>query len=424
MNPHEPSAPSIAPRLEAEGVGVAIEAAHILEQIALRAGPGEFLGVIGPNGAGKSTLLKALSGLLRCEGSVRLEGRELRGLSPRAIAQVIAQVPQSTVMDFGFTSLEVVLMGRHPHLGPLRLEGPRDMEVARAAMAFTETEAFAGRSLHTLSGGERQRVLIARALAQEPRLLLLDEPTANLDLHHQLRVLDLVRVLVEEGLTAIAAIHDLGLAARYCDRLYLLKGGRLLAQGRPWEVLTPANLREAFGVKALVFTDPLTDRLAVTVLSHQVEGGHAPGGGRRVHVVGGGGQGARALYLLHEAGFRVTAAPLNEGDTDLSVARMLGIEAIAVSAFSPIDDASHRRHQTLVQGAEAVLLCDIKVGPGNVRNLEACAGARRLLLIEETPFRQRDFTGGRAAELYGPLRQRAQATTLTSLVRDVAGLIE
>jgi iron complex transport system ATP-binding protein len=289
-------------------------------------------------------------------------------------------------------------------------------------MAFTETEAFAGRNVETLSGGERQRVLIARALAQEPRLLLLDEPTANLDLHHQLQVLDLVRVLVEEGLTAIAAIHDLDLAARYCDRLYLLKGGRLAAQGRPWEVLTPANLRDAFGVKAMVYIDPLTDRLAISVLGHHVDGGPGPGAGRTVQVVGGGGRGARALYLLHEAGFRVTAGALNEGDTDLNVARTLGIEAVAGPAFSPIDDEGHLRNLELVKQAEVVVLCDINVGPGNLRNLEACAAARRLLMIEETPFAERDFTGGKAAEVYRALRARSGVTTVAGLVHDAAEL--
>jgi len=416
--PH--SSPRVPPRLEARDIGLTLDGARILDRVLLEARPGEFIGLIGPNGAGKSTLLRAISGLLRAEGQVRIEERDLRRLSARAIARIIAQVPQTTVLDFAFTSLEVVLMGRHPHLGAVSLEGHRDLEIAREAMAFTNTDQFAQRDVRTLSGGERQRVLIARALAQEPRLLLLDEPTANLDLHHQLQVLDLVKTLVAEGVTAIAAIHDLNLAANHCDRLYLLKQGRLLAYGRPWEVLTPANLQEGFGVRALVYTDPITDRLAINVVGHGSLAAPNANSSVSVHVVGGGGRGARAMFLLHEAGFRITASPLNEGDTDLSVARTLGIESTPIPAFAPIDGATHAQHLDLVRAAQVVVLCDVKVGAGNLLNLVACQQAWRLLLIEDTSLAERDFTGGEASRLYLGLRSRAQATSLATLVPDVA----
>lgn len=212
--------------LEAEAVSFAVEAQRILEGVSLSSRRGEFAGLVGPNGAGKSTLIKCISGLLaQTGGRVSLDGRDLAQMSPRQVAQVVAHLPQNTSVDFGFTSLEVVLMGRNPHLGPFQLEGDSDIDIARAGMAFTDTDWLADRGINTLSGGERQRVLIARALAQEPRLLLLDEPTANLDIQHQLQIMELIRRLVAGGLSALAAMHDLNMASAYCDRLYLMKNG-------------------------------------------------------------------------------------------------------------------------------------------------------------------------------------------------------
>ena len=244
-----------------------IEGSMLLDGVDLHADRGQFVGLIGPNGAGKSTLLRTISGILRYRsGAVRLEGEDLRSLSPKDVAANLALVPQIAPYTYGFTSLELVLMGRYPHLGRFQIEGGEDDRIARDAMRLTETEQFADRTLDTLSGGERQRVFVARALAQQPRILLMDEPTANLDVLHQLKVLDLVRQLVDDGLTAVAAIHDLNMAARYCDRLVLLNRGRVLAVGSPEEVLTPETIESAFGVKSAVYRDPVTGALAISLI--------------------------------------------------------------------------------------------------------------------------------------------------------------
>ena len=233
----------------------------------LHADRGQLVGLIGPNGAGKSTLLRTISGILNYrEGTVRLDGDDLKSLSSRDIAAGLALIPQIAPYTHGFTSIELVLMGRYPHLGRFQIEGKEDDRIARDSMRLTRTEQFADRTLDTLSGGERQRVFVSRALAQQPRVLLLDEPTSNLDVLHQLKVLDLVRQLVDDGLTAVAAIHDLNMAARYCDRLVLLKGGRVVAEGSPEEVLVPETIQSAFGVRAAVYRDPMTDSLAISVI--------------------------------------------------------------------------------------------------------------------------------------------------------------
>lgn len=247
--------------LDADALSFAYEAQQILRDISLHSCKGEFVGLVGPNGSGKSTLIKCISGLLsQSDGQVHLDGQDLEAMSPREVAQIVAHLPQNTAVEFGFTSMEVVLMGRNPHLGAFELEGAGDIEIARAGMAFTNTDRFANRDVSTLSGGERQRALIARALAQQPRMLLLDEPTANLDVQHQLQIMNLVRNLVSDGTGALAAMHDLNMASAFCDRLYLMKKGKTIASGTPEEVLKADILRDIFGVATAVDTHPVTGK--------------------------------------------------------------------------------------------------------------------------------------------------------------------
>ena len=253
--------------ISAQDLTYEIEGSTLLDGVDLHADRGQLVGLIGPNGAGKSTLLRTISGILRYRGgAVLLEGEDLRSLSPKDVAATLALVPQIAPYTYGFTSIELVLMGRYPHLGRFQIEGREDDRIARDAMRLTETEQFADRTLDTLSGGERQRVFVARALAQQPRILLMDEPTANLDILHQLKVLDLVRRLVADGLTAVAAIHDLNMAARYCDKLVLLNKGHVLAEGSPADVLTPDTIESVFGVHSAVYRDPTTGALAISLI--------------------------------------------------------------------------------------------------------------------------------------------------------------
>ena len=255
------------PAVGAQSLVFQVEAKTLLDGVDLEAHHGQMVGLIGPNGAGKSTFLRAVSGVLRVQGgSVHLDGADLRSLSSKEVAAGMAIVPQIMPYTHGFTAMELVLMGRYPHLGRFQIEGKEDARIARDAMRLTETEQFAERTLDTLSGGERQRVIVSRALAQRPRILLLDEPTSNLDVLHQLKVLGLVRQLVDDGLTAVAAIHDLNLAARFCDRLMLLSEGRVLAEGTPEEVLTPETIAAAFGVDVGVYRDPNTGSLAISLI--------------------------------------------------------------------------------------------------------------------------------------------------------------
>jgi iron complex transport system ATP-binding protein len=240
-----------------EGISFAVEGRSILNGVDLVVEPGEILVLAGRNGAGKTTLLRIASRVLRpSAGRIRLGGCDAEALSRRELARQVAVVPQDVQVAFPFRACEVVLMGRAPHLGAFGYESQADLALARAAMERVGITELADRSILELSGGERQLVLIARALAQDPAVLLLDEPTAHLDLRHRMQVLSLVREFTAAGRTALVVSHDLSLAARSCDRIALLEGGGVLAVGAPGSVLTPGNLQRAFGIDADILTGP------------------------------------------------------------------------------------------------------------------------------------------------------------------------
>jgi len=228
---------------------------EVLRGIDFTLAPGEVLGLVGPNGSGKSSLLKCLAGLRPLSGgSLLLEGRALAGHTRQELARAIAYVPQHTGPSMSLRVIDMVLLGRLPHRG--RASAPQDQAIALAAIERLALQPLALRHFSDLSGGERQRVLMARALAQQGRLLLLDEPTSDLDLRHQLATLQTVHELARQrGVGAAIAIHDLALAARFCDRLLLLRAGAVLACGTPQQVLTPAHVQALFGVGARIGSD-------------------------------------------------------------------------------------------------------------------------------------------------------------------------
>ncbi|KKC34781.1 ABC transporter ATP-binding protein [Devosia psychrophila] len=234
----------------------------ILSDIALTAMPGSMTGLIGPNGAGKSTLMRAMLKLTPLSsGTITFDGTNLLAMPGRARAQLTAFVEQSGSTDSRLTAREVVMLGRIPFQSVWQsMPSPADLTEAETALAAVNMTAFAERLFHTLSGGEQQRILIARAIAQQPRLLILDEPTSHLDVHAQLITLDLLRGRAQAGATVVLALHDLNLAAAFCDTLVVLHDGHLAGQGTAEQVLTPALLRTVYGVEATLLQHPKTGR--------------------------------------------------------------------------------------------------------------------------------------------------------------------
>jgi iron complex transport system ATP-binding protein len=408
--------------LEIDDVAVSLGGVRVLDGVTASADAGRFVGLVGPNGAGKTTLLRALNGALTPDrGEVRVAGETITGLSAKAVGRHVATVPQDTSLAFDFTVRQTVEMGRTPYLSRFGGMRQEDHAAVDRAMERTDVTRFADRSVTAVSGGERQRVLLARALAQDTPLLLLDEPTASLDINHQVRTLELVRDLVDDGKTVVAAIHDLNLAAHYCDDLLLLGDGAVLAAGDPASVLTEETLERAFGANAVVSKHPVTGSVYVTALPEQRATGDAEG---RVHVVGGGGSAARYLYLLSAAGYEVSVGALNEGDSDTETARQLGLDVVTVDPFAPVDATARETVIDHVERADATLVVDVEVGEGNVANLEAARAADELVLVETRPFAERNYAGESAERIYDGLRSHATAVAPDAVLGAVTDAVE
>jgi len=407
--------------IEVDGVSVSLGGTEVLADVDATVERGTFVGLVGPNGAGKTTLLRTMSGALAPDaGEVRIADDAVHDLPSKAASRRVAVVPQETHLAFEFDVETVVEMGRHPHRA--RFGGPseRDREAVVDAMERTGVARFADRSVGEVSGGERQRVLLARAIAQDAPALLLDEPTASLDVNHQVGTLELVADLVADGTTAVAAIHDLDLAARYCDELVMLSDGGVLAAGSPAAVVSEANLADAFDANAVVSRNGATGSVSVTALPDR------PAADATVHVVGGGEAGARAIDALGAAGFDRTAGPLPVGDAAAETARSQGVDAVTTPPFAPVDDAALEAVRERVAAADLTVVADLAVTPGNRNVLDAVADAERLVVVETRPLAERNRAGDRSRERYERLRRRATVVTaadVAAAARELRGTV-
>jgi iron complex transport system ATP-binding protein len=246
-------------KLELQNIWLAYGDNIVVKDVTFQLLPGEIVGLIGPNGSGKSTIIKAISRVISTDsGKILLDGKDISKTPTKDLARLLGVVPQMPLLPSAFTAFEIVLMGRNPHLGLLQHEGERELAITWRAMEMTSTQSLAERRVGELSGGEIQRLIIARVLTQEPKAILLDEPTANLDIRHQVEILDLIKSLcLKNNLTVLAALHDLNLAAQYCDRLILINNGQVHAQGTPEEVINSQNIEEVYGTEGCVYTHPV-----------------------------------------------------------------------------------------------------------------------------------------------------------------------
>lgn len=351
------------PPIEVSDLSVSFGDVPVVSGVDLRVERGSIVGLVGPNGAGKTTVLRAIKGTLSPgAGEVLLDGDPAESLSAREAGRRVASVPQETSLAFDFRVRQIVEMGRTPHLGRFDGHGPDDERAVREAMDAGGVARFADRAITEVSGGERQRVLLARALAQETPSLLLDEPTASLDVNHAVRTLELVRRLVDDGRAALAAIHDLDMAARYCDEIVVLANGGVRAAGPPEDVLTAGTLRDAFDAEAFVGENPATGSPTVTAFDGGGGGDSADSAELaellRIHVVGSGQPAGRAVARLAAAGHAVSVGVIPEGDAAAGIAADADAQIVTAPPFAAVPP--ERRAEAVVFAREA----DVTVAVG------------------------------------------------------------
>ncbi len=415
--------------LKVQGLSIEYDSVPILDGINFEMPGGEMVALLGPNGAGKSTLMRCISRALEpSRGTVFFNGREAGSLSAGEIARQLAVVPQDTGVDFDFTVEEVIRMGRFPHDKGFGKKKTDHEAIVLSAMEITGILPLRYRSAATLSGGERQRMVFARALCQEPKLLLLDEPTANLDIGYQWELLDIVlRLNQEKKVTVIAAIHDLNLATLFFRQFILLAGGKVLAIGSADEVLTEKNILASYGVKASIFRHPLHGRLQVSVGKDSMSPRQKKvrDEEKRVHVIGGGQEALPVIEALWEKGYSLSLGPVSREDSGYHFAGFFDIPVIENPPFSGISDQIYEEHLKLMHASKWIVLPPISFGEGNLRNLKAMSEAMAQgipgIVIGE-PAAERDFTGGKASALLELLKE--QGAVFADNAETVLGILE
>ncbi|MGE5627053.1 MAG: ABC transporter ATP-binding protein [Solirubrobacterales bacterium] len=376
----------------------------ILEDININLSPGEFIGIIGPNGTGKSTLIKAITDLIDIKtGTIRISGIDNRKLSRRDRAKLIAVVPQEYTIDFKFTVFDIVLMGRNPHMYGRKNSEKDDFEIVKEAMVMTKTWQLKDRDYNELSGGEKQRVIIARAIAQDTKIILLDEPTSHLDIHHQLEIMELISSLKVKNIGVMAVLHDINMAARFSSRLILLNKGKVVADGTPDEVIDLKYLDRVYKMEMVVRENKVLSSKEIVPIRVIKE--NESFNNKVIHVISGGGRGEQIIERINSLGFKVTCGVLNQGDSDLELCHLLGIKCVEELPFSHISDIKAYENKRLINEADIILVTDVPFGTGNIKNLEMLMDIDKRIFMKKVK-NQIDFTGGNAIKIIDELQKK------------------
>lgn len=390
--------------LEFDDVHTGYPDREIIKGVSAKIHEGEFVGLIGSNGTGKSTLLKAVSGLLPVtQGKIIIEGVDDRGMTPKERARRMAVVPQSFNIDYDFTVRDIVMMGRNPYLGPRERESDKDRQIVEEAMKRTKTLKFADRLFNTLSGGERQKVIIARAIAQDTELILLDEPTSALDMHHAIEVMELIQELNREGKTVLSVLHDLNMAARYCDRMIMLHDGKVIADGAPESVMIQDNLRPIYDMKMLIRKNPLYGKPEVTPVRVIREEMEAPG--EKVHLICGANTATGVIEKLDDRGGRITAGVIPENSEDYHTLESLGKDVVSVRPFSKVTIDLQKKNLDLMKDADEIYITDIPFGEMNVMNLYGLEDVPGEIYMHRKAL-ESDYTHGEMEHLLDRIRKK------------------
>ncbi|MBN2734081.1 MAG: ABC transporter ATP-binding protein [Methanomicrobiaceae archaeon] len=366
-------------------------------------------GIIGPNGCGKTTVLKVIAGYLRPKsGTVLYNGRHTETLNSAELAKLRAVVEQSVYTPFSFPVYDYVMLGRTPYQKNFSADSEEDHRIVTESLKNANALSFQTRKINELSGGELQRVMIARALAQEPDFLLLDEPTSHLDIRHQLELMKLLSEISREK-SILCIIHEINQASAYCDDIVLTKGGYVLKEGNVSDVLKTDNIEDVFGVLAMQFKHPQGGKNQF-IFSLPPENKSEKK--LRVHVITGEGRGRQIILSLKSAGFLVTAGILNIGDQDYDTCMSSGIEVVSAPPFSRYSDTEILKLKKMCDCADVIVFVATNIGFGNLANLETALGYMNkkefIFVNTDINFKKSDMTNGRATEIYNHMAKNAK----------------
>jgi iron complex transport system ATP-binding protein len=401
--------------IKIENLSFAYDEDLVLKNIDLEFAKAGFTSIVGPNGSGKSTLLKQISGILKpSRGSLIINGVNIDTINKKELAKLMAVVPQNTALEFDYKVMDVVLMGRYPYISRFKGETPRDREIAIENMKYTNTYQFKDRSFNQLSGGERQRVILAQALTQQPKILLLDEPISHLDLQHQIEIMTLIKKLsIDQELTVVAVLHDLNIAAAYSDFVVMMKNGELACQGTPVEAFTTQNISSVFNIDVEVAVSVHTNKPYIYAMTKQ----EITKNNVKTHIICGGGSGSEIISNLVHSGFDVSAGVLSIGDLDWKVSKDFELKVAEDIPFARVSDDAYTINKKFAAEADYIIVTDFYIGKANIRNLEVLLEAdlddKPVLILGDESIAKRDITEGVALSLYNKIKSRKSSITVS-----------
>ena len=387
----------------------------VIRNISLEFPKSGFISIVGPNGSGKSTLLKLISGVLKSrQGSIKINNIDNLTINKKEAAKIMSVVPQNTALEFDYKVMDVVLMGRYPYISRLKGETAKDREVAIENMNYTNTYHLRERSFNQLSGGERQRVILAQALTQQPKILLLDEPISHLDLQHQIEIMSLIKKFsIDQQLTVLAVLHDLNIAAAYSDYIVMMKDGEINCQGTPVEALNVQNIKNVFNIDVEVEVSTYTNKPYVYAITRN----KITKNNIKVHVICGGGSGSEVISNLYNTGFEVSAGVLSIGDLDWKISKDLDLKLAEDIPFTRISENAYEANKKLAAAADYIVLTDLYIGKANLCNLEIMfkneLESKPIFILGDETFEKRDITGGAATELYNRIKNRKTSKVIS-----------
>jgi len=365
---------------------------EVLRDISFNIKKGEFTSIIGPNGAGKSTVLKAImKNIELASGDISIKGKSIKNITHKEKACIIGFVPQEFNISFDFTVYDIVAMGRNPYIAKFKKSKFDDKKIIEESLQKTNTYEFKDKYFNSLSGGEKQRVIIARALAQQPEILILDEATSSLDIHHQLDILELIHSLNrEDGLTVLTIMHDLNLASRFSDKIVLLSKYGVIKSGTPSEVIDEQVLKNVYDMDMVVRENKLLSYTEIIPLrirkSKEEKNIH-------VHIICGGGTGEYIIQKLYSERYKISCGILIEGDSDLDICRSLNLDYVVEYPFSKFSEESIAKNKEYIDNSDVIIVTDVAIGYGNFDNIKLIENIRdkKIIILHSV---NRDFVNG------------------------------